>query len=104
MTAQLMADLLPEKGTEAELKQISVIDHLSPAFPPTFLMTCEGDFLAEAAPPMEEALRAIGVPVEYRYYGDKDHVLGHVFHCNMRLPEAAQCNRDECDWFKTFLS
>ena len=55
MTAQLMADLLPEKGTEAELKQISVIDHLSPAFPPTFLMTCEGDFLAEAAPPMEKA-------------------------------------------------
>ena len=104
MTAQLMADLLPEKGTEAELKQISVIDHLSPAFPPTFLMTCEGDFLAEAAPPMEEALRAIGVPVEYHYYGDKDHVLGHVFHCNMHLPEAAKCNQDECNWFKTFLS
>ena len=38
------------------------------------------------------------------YYGDKDHVLGHVFHCNMHLPEAAKCNQDECNWFKTFLS
>ena len=103
LTSQLMADLLPEKGSEAELKQISVMDHLTPAFPPCFLMTCEGDFLAEAAPPMADALRALGVQTEYRYYGDPEHVLGHVFHCNMRLPEAQQCNRDECDWFKTLI-
>ena len=35
-------------------------------------------------------------------YGDKDHVLGHVFHCNMRLDAAAQCNRDECEYFNSF--
>ena len=103
LTARLMADFMPEKGTEAEMNQISVIDHLSSGFPPCFLMTCEGDFLAEAAPPMAEALRAIGVPVNYHYYGDAQHVLGHVFHCNIRLPEAQQRNLDECEWFKTFL-
>lgn len=104
LTARLMADFMPNKGSEDEMKQISVTDHLLPGFPPCFLMTCEGDFLAAAAPPMEEALKKNSVPVRYQYYGDPDHVLGHVFHCNIRLPDAQQCNRDECEWFKTFLT
>ena len=70
LTTRLMADFMPEKGTEAEMKQISIVDHLLPGFPPCFLMTCEGDFLAAAAPPMEEALKQNGVPVHYQYYGD----------------------------------
>ena len=49
-----------------------------------------------------ERLRALGVAAEYHYYGDRDHVLGHVFHCNVRLSEAQRCNRDECDYFKKF--
>ena len=32
-------------------------------------------------------------------YGDSEHVLGHVFHCNLRLPEAQRFNRDECEFF-----
>ena len=102
LTASLMRDLLPHKGTETELRQVSVLGHVSEKFPPAFVMTCEGDFLVEAAPPLVEKLQALGVPATYRYYGDKEHVLGHVFHCNMRLDAAAQCNRDECDYFKSF--
>ena len=102
LTTHLMADYLPEKGSADEIRKICVIDHLTAEFPPSFVMTCEGDFLAEAAPPMVDALKALNVPVEYHYYGDAGNVLGHVFHCNIRLPDAQQCNRDECDWFKTF--
>ena len=102
MTARLMADLLPQKGTDEELERISVLRHVTDKFPPALVMTCEGDFLAQEAPGMVQKLESLGVPVLYKYYGDKDHVLGHVFHCNMRSDAAAQCNRDECDFFHSF--
>ena len=102
LTARLMADLLPQKGTEEELRQISVLRHVTADFPPAFVMTCEGDFLAQEAPGLVQRLEGLGVPVTYRYYGDKDHVLGHVFHCDMRSEDAARCNREECEFFHSF--
>lgn len=102
MTSRLMAVLMPEKGTQEEMKRISVIEYVTASFPPSFIMTCEGDFLAEEAPPMVELLKTLQVPVTYRYYGDKEHVLGHVFHCNMRSEDAKQCNQEECDFFRKF--
>ena len=99
LTSALMKDLLPKKGTEEEFRLISPMEHLPAAFPPAFVMTAEGDFLAAQAQPMVDALKALGVEAEYHYYGDKEHVLGHVFHCNMKLPEAAVCNRDEANFF-----
>lgn len=102
LTTRLMADYLPEKGSAEEIRKISVTDHLTSAFPPSFIMTAEGDFLAQDAPLLAEALKGLNVPVEYHYYGNANNVLGHVFHCNIRLPDAQQCNRDECEWFKTF--
>ena len=103
LTAHLMADFLPEKGTEQELRKISVLENVTGQFPPCFVMTCEGDFLAEQAPTLVERLEKLGVAATYRYYGDKDHVLGHVFHCNIRSEDACRCNRDECEYFKSFL-
>ncbi|MBO6041558.1 MAG: alpha/beta hydrolase [Oscillospiraceae bacterium] len=100
----LMADLLPQKGTAEELRNISVTEHVTADFPPAFVMTAEGDFLADQALPFTELLQSLGVPAEYHYYGDPQHVLGHVFHCNMRLAEAEQCNRDECGFFRGFLT
>lgn len=99
-TAGLMRDLLPGKGSREELHRISVLEHVSAAFPPSFVMTAEGDFLAGQAQPLVQRLQALGVDTEYQYYGDKEHPLGHVFHCNIRLPDAARCNRDECEFFR----
>ncbi len=101
--AGLMRDLFPQKGTAEELRLGSVIDQLTPRFPPSFVMTAEGDFLAGQAKPLTEALQAIGVRAEYHYYGDAEQVLGHVFHCNMRSEQARRCNRDECEFFRGFL-
>ena len=103
LTTQLMADYLPHKGSAEEIWQVSVIEHVTPAFPPAFVMTCEGDFLAEQAPPFVAMLREKGVPVEYRYFGDVEHVLGHVFHCNIRDETAQRCNAEECDYFRSFV-
>lgn len=99
----LMRDVLPGGGTAEELARISVLGHVTAAFPPAFVMTASGDFLAAQAPPLAEKLRALGVECEYRYYGDEQRQLGHVFHCNQRLPEAARCNDDEIAFFRRFL-
>ena len=100
LTRTLMKDLLPQKGTEEELLRISVMEHLTPDFPPAFIMTAEGDFLAAQAKPLADRLQELGVKAEYHYYGDSEHVLGHVFHCNVRSKAAKQCNRDECEFFR----
>ncbi len=100
----LIRDFLPGKGTEEELREIDVHKQATEAFPPAFIITAEGDYLAGQAMPMAERLRALGVPVEYHYYGDSEHVLVHDFHCNMRNPVAEVCNRDECMYFRGFLA
>lgn len=99
LTANLMKDLLPDGGSKEECALISPIDHLNSMFPPAFVMTAEGDFLRGDALPLVHALDEQGVEVCYRYYKSATRELGHVFHCNMRLDEAAQCNADECAFF-----
>ena len=104
MSSSLMRDVLPGGGTAEELERISVLNHVTADFPPAFVMTASGDFLADQAPPLVEKLQSLGVEAEYHYYGDEQRVLGHVFHCNQRLPEAVTCNDDECAYFSTFLA
>ena len=68
-----------------------------------FIMTANNDFLREAAPPMAEKLKALGVPVRFELYGDEQNPLGHVFHCDIRTQAAARCNEDECSFFRSRL-
>ena len=103
LTARLMADLLPNKGSAAELETVSVLRHVTANFPPSFIMTANNDFLREAAPPMAEKLKALGVPVRFELYGDEQNPLGHVFHCDIRTQTAACCNEDECEFFRSRL-
>lgn len=102
LSTLLMANLMPNKGTDEEYHMIWVDEHVTPDFPPSFIMTGEGDFLADQAPSFYERLTELGVNAEYHYYGDADHVLGHVFQCNIRLPEAKKCTFEECNYLKRF--
>lgn len=101
-TLSLMADYLPDKGTEEELKLLDVTAHVTEDYPPVFLMTSTGDFLKEQALLMASALIRNNVPFLYRFYGDKKNQLPHVFHCDMRSPYGKQCNQDECEFFLSF--
>ena len=102
-TGQLMSELLPEKGSAEELKKINVIDHVSETFPPVFLMTSNGDFLKADAPLLMKKLMECQVPHMFHFYGDKDTMLYHVFHLNMKTEIAEECNKEECDFFKRYL-
>ena len=100
LTARLMADYLPKRGSPEELEKISVLRHVTTAFPPSFVMTASKDFLREAAPALVERLEALGVPVTYRLYGDEQNPLAHVFHCDVRSEAAKRCNSEECEFFR----
>ena len=100
---QLLEDALPEGGSDEEIHCINVIEHITEAFPPTIHMTCTGDTLISQAVVLGQKLMEKKIPHEFHFYGDATHELGHGFHCNMRLKEAALCNKEQCDFFRKFL-
>ncbi len=103
LSVGVMNDYMPDGCIQSELDKISVPDYVTPDYVPTCVMTCTGDFLKDQAPQMFDKLMECDVPFEFHYYGDKDHILGHVFHLNMKSDLAHQCNETECAFFRTFL-
>jgi acetyl esterase/lipase len=99
-TKLLMGELLPKGGTKEELELVNALRWVTPGFPPVFLMTCTGDFLQAQATALADVLVRAYVPFQFHYYGDADHRLPHVFHCNVRDPDAARCNDDVCAFFR----
>lgn len=103
LTQKLMADFLPEKGTKRELELIDVSRHITEKYPPTFFMTCPGDFLKNQAPILAEKLAENNVPFMYRMYGSAEKPLAHVFHCDIKTEDARLCNDETCAFFKKFM-
>ena len=102
MTLELMKDFLPEQGTEEDLKKLNVLNWITDVYPPVFCMTAVNDFLKPQALALVEKLTENQVPFVYRVFGDKVNQLGHVFHCDIKTVDAAQCNDAECDFFREF--
>ena len=83
-----------------KLPMADTLAHITPAFPPSLVMTSHHDFLKDQAPLLCRALRARGVPGRYVLYGAPDRPdIGHVFHLNIRTPEARACNDAQCAFF-----
>ncbi len=101
-TLEFMKDLLPEQGTDEELKKLNVLDTITDVYTPVFCMTSVSDFQKGQAPALVERLTKNQVPFVYRVFGDKVNQLGHVFHCDIKTVDAAQCNDAECDFFREF--
>lgn len=83
---------------------MDVTRHINNAFPPTSLVTADYDFVKPQAPILAEKLAQLQIRHEYKIYGNGNEAVGHVFHCNMRLPEAAQCNDEQCAFFKSLMT
>ena len=85
-------------------KMLDVLGAIDGRYPPALVMTSQYDFLREQAEPMAQLLQDRGVEAEYHLYGEEGQTyMGHVFHCNMRLSEAAVCNDEECAFFKRHI-
>ena len=103
MTTMLMADFLSEKGSQKELELISGVRHVTPEYPPVFVMTCVDDFLkAQPSLFLPELIRN-DIPHMFRFYGSKENRLGHVFHCNIKTEDAKLCNDEECEFFTKYI-
>lgn len=104
-TTQLLKEFLPQGGSPEELEKLHLEKHMTENFPPTFIMTATGDFLKRQLPEMTDCLLAREVPHTARFYTaiHGKQPLGHVFHVNMKLEEARQCNDEECAFFREFF-
>lgn len=91
-------DLSPEDPRFRVLESIGI------NYPPAFLTTSCEDFLRENAEPMCRFLNERGIDAQWRCYGrEGDKTVGHVFHVNIALPEATQCNDDTAEFFRRYL-
>ena len=89
---------------ETYLDRMDTFSHVTEKFPPSFIMTSCHDFLYPYAEPMYQLLQELGVPCRYRVYGASDRTdVAHVFHLDIRLAEAALCNDEECEFFRSIL-
>lgn len=91
-------DLSPEDP------RFRVLESIGGNYPPAFLTTSCEDFLRENAEPMCRFLNERGIDAQWRCYGrEGDKTVGHVFHVNIALPEATQCNDDTAEFFRRYL-
>ena len=102
-TVKTMRDYLPKHCNADILSELTVIKHVTKDFPPSFIMTSNCDHLKSESPLLEKALHEKGVPCVFREYGDENTRLYHVFHCNIKTAEAAQANKEECDFFRDLM-
>ena len=100
---ELMGDLLPGGGTSEEAELIDATRHVTGNFPPSFIMSCLGDFCLPQVPELVNALCEHKVPFICKVYGDKKNKLYHVFHVTIQEQLGQQCNDEECAFFRTFL-
>ena len=99
MFPQLLDCYLPGHDPEHERELMQVPNYVTSAFPPSFIMTSNGDFLKDQAEPFAKLLQKRGIRCVLRTYGDEKHLLGHVFHCDIRQEASAICNDEECAFF-----
>lgn len=88
-----------QDASQVGSEEMNVAGNITTAFPPSFIMTSNGDFLRDRAKPFVDILTSTGVEAEYHDYSPADKELGHVFHCNMKEPYAGICNDEECVFF-----
>lgn len=102
-TLTLMKDVLPKRRIEEYLKLANPIKFVNEKFPPCMVMTCNEDFLKEQPVTFMKKLDECQVPYVYKFYGDDENKLGHVFHLDMRNETGIRCNDEQCAYFRGFM-
>ncbi len=101
--ARLLNDLLPKGWTRKDLDMLNSTDKIRQGYPPTYVMSANGDFLRGQVDFIVPELEKNGIPHVVKIYGDENNTLGHVFHVNMKLKDAALCNDEECAFFRSYM-
>nr|MBQ8243982.1 alpha/beta hydrolase [Oscillospiraceae bacterium] len=91
------------KALSGDDPRFRVLEAISSGYPPAFVTTACHDFLREHAQPMYQLLREKGIEAQWKCYGtENNELVGHVFHVNILLEEAIQCNDDTAAFFRQY--
>lgn len=92
------------RDLSADDPRFRVLENIGSNYPPAFVATACHDFLRPCAEPMYNFLREKGVEAQWKCYGsEEDESIAHVFHVNIILPEAKQCNDDAALFFAKYV-
>lgn len=84
--------------------RLQVLSSITSSYPPAFICTAHHDFLRDKAQPMCDHLTSLGIDAVCRCYGSEEAThVGHVFHVNIILPEAVQCNDDAAAFYRKYV-
>ena len=84
--------------------RFAVLENIDSSYPPAFIATSCHDSLRPCAEPMYHFLTEKGVDARWHCYGtEQQEEIGHVFHVNIALPEAKQCNDDAALFFAGYV-
>ena len=101
----LMTDFLGRGYGKEQIDCASPLYQITSAFPPTFLMSCKGDFLLRQVAPFDKRLTELGIEHITKIYGDDDCGLSHVFHCvDIASAYAIAANDEEAEFLKNHAS
>lgn len=98
-----LRDFIPKEKSSETMSLLHVLDKINGDFPPCYILTGSADFLRNEPDALIKVLSNAGVKYDYKLYGDEEHPLGHVFHCDIKSEAAKQANDDECDFFKSLI-
>lgn len=92
--------IFEHKGSKEELDMMSLIHHITPSFPPCYILGASNDQFSQGIQELTEVLTTNNIKYIDKIYGDeKNHPLYHVFHCNIKSDDAKLANDDECNFF-----
>jgi len=108
MKDTLQADMFENYLSEFSDPTLPIIDVLSAInkdYPDTFIFSCPNDFLFEACEPMYKLINERGAKATMKIYGTKEmKEVGHVFHCNMKLPIGEEARADQASFLLSLVN
>ena len=92
------------RGFDMDDPRLGVLDAIGANYPPAYLLTAHNDFLRDNALPMSDLLAERGVETYCKCYGTPEQKhIAHVFHVDIRNPEATEANDEQCAFFQKYL-
>lgn len=101
---ELMKGLVTLDETPIRSGILNVSDYINKDFPPTYLMSCVGDFCFKFLEPMKEALSKYNIEHLTKIYGSEEEPLFHVFHLTVGDEIAEEVNDRECSFFRNYIT
>ena len=104
LTRDLMGvDEIPEDLTPEQEGALRPVKYVGKPFSAVYVMTSTGDFLRPQPDFLLPVLERNGIPYVFRVFGSDSNKLTHVFHCDLRLPDAKECNDAEAEFLKSLI-